>query len=177
MRRAMFVAASSGLVLLLAGCASMRVTVKYDETQDFSRYQSYYPVPAEIHGGEAARTRQVLFTQDVFDEIRPIMEAKGFRLAPNAAEADLLIHFFAFVKNRRDFVPPTYRVGRWGRTWVSRPGHVVHYKEGTLGIDLVDREKKELIWQGIGEGILDRQDPKKNLLAGVREVLDKFPPK
>jgi hypothetical protein len=177
MRRKRFVAVASGLVLFLAGCASMRVSVKYDETQDFSQYQSYYPAPPDMQDGEAARMRQALFTQDVLDEIRPIMEAKGFRLALGAAEADLLIHFFAFVKDRRDFVPPTYRVGRWGRAWVSRPGHVVHYKEGTLGIDLVDREKKELVWQGIGKGILDRQDPKKNLLAGVREVLDEFPPK
>jgi hypothetical protein len=177
MQKKMIIAVVLGILIVLAACASMHVSVKYDETRDFGRYQSYYPVPPRFQGGGMTRRRQALFTQDVLDEIRPIMEAKGFQLAESREQADLLVHFFAIVKNRRDFVPPTYRVGRWGRTWVSRPGHVVHYKEGTLGIDLVDREKKELIWQGIGKGVLDRQEPRRNLIAAVSEVLDKFPPK
>lgn len=163
--------------LLLTGCASMRVLVNYDKTADFEAYQTYFAQKPQLKGKTQKRRHQNLFNKNVEIEIKRIMESKGYRQATSAKEADLVMHFYTQVKNRRDYVPPSYRVGRWGRHWVARPGHVVHYKEGTLGIDLVDRRKKELVWQGVGNGVLDRNNPSQNLIEAVEEVLSQFPPK
>ena len=108
--------------------------------------------------------------------IKPILESKGYAEAASQQDADLLVVFYAAVQNRRDFVPPTYRTGRWGRVWRTSPGHVVHYKEGTLVIDIVDRKKKELVWQGMGKGVLDRAEPARNLVEAVQKILEEFPP-
>jgi hypothetical protein len=53
---------------------------------------------------------------------------------------------------------------------------VVNYREGTLVIDMVDRVKGELVWEGEGRGLLGRADPGENLAVAVREVLAPFPP-
>jgi len=164
------------VLMLFSGCASMRVAVNYDETADFSQFKTYYPIRPELKGNPGARRQRVLFNKQVLSEIQGIMEAKGFALASSPGEADLLMHFFTLIRNQRDYVPPTYRVGRWGRRWVATPGHTVHYKEGTLGIDMVDRFRKELVWQGIGKGALDKANPQKNLVEAVSEVLKDFPP-
>ena len=103
-------------------------------------------------------------------------KAKGFSEATSREAADMLVVFYAAVHNRRDFVPPSYRVGRWGRVWRTSPGHVVRYKEGTLVIDIVDQKRKELVWQGVGKGVLDRSNPASNLLEAVQKILEKFPP-
>jgi hypothetical protein len=131
--------------------------------------------PQETPGGPAP-DRKAFFSREVMQEIRPMLERKGFSEAGSAEQADLLVHFYAVIKNQRDFVPPAYRIGRWGRAHVVRPGRVVGYKEGTLVIDIVDRERKDLVWQGIGSGVLDRREPAKNLIESVDQILEDFPP-
>ena len=160
----------------LFGCASVGVTVNYNKDINFSQYKTYRFVQPKFRRQRRAEIKNPLFTKDVMREIRPIMENKGFVEASSTEGADLLVHFYAMIRERRNFSPPTYRVGRWGRTWVAQPGRVVQYKEGTLGIDIVDRRRKELIWQGVGKGVLDRQNPAKNLVQAVEKVLEPFPP-
>ena len=155
-------------VLLFVACGSMRTTVRYDENANFMNYRTFALVsPRE--------GRRPLFNRNVLDEIKSVLAQKGLAEADRGS-ADLLVHFYAMVKNRRDFVPPAYRVGRWGRVWAVRPGHVVNYKEGTLVIDMVDRARSELVWEGEGKDILDRTDPSRNLVEAVGKVLESFPP-
>jgi len=160
----------------LMGCSSVRVMVNYDQDAVFSDYKTFYFVRPKQKPKRGGAVRNPLFTKDVMNEIRPIMESKGFAEAATRDEADLFVIFYAAVQNRRDFLPPTYRVGRWGRVWRTSPGHFVHYREGTLVIDMVDNTKKELVWQGVGQGVLDRDDPARNLVEAVEKILEKFPP-
>jgi hypothetical protein len=59
-----------------------------------------------------------------------------------------------------------------GNTSVNR------YVEGTLFIDLIDAKKKELIWQGEGNGILTKDTNKKDALIKefVTKILAQYPP-
>lgn len=167
-------------ILLLTGCATVRVAVDFDATTDFKAYKTYQFVkPQRRQQGRGAGRNAVqnpLFTQEVMNEIKPLMESKGFVQARNQREADLLIVFYAAIQNQRDFISPTYRVGRWGRAWKTSPGRFVNTKEGTLVIDMVDNEAKALVWQGVGTGVLDRVNPQVNLVESVEEILDRFPP-
>ena len=175
-RNLFFVILVIGVTGLLS-CASVKVAVNYDEEAPFSEYQTFHFVKPKHQSRAGSRAvTHPLFTKDVMREIRPIMEGKGFTEAATRGEADFLVVFYAMVQHRRDFVPPTYRVGRWGRVWRTRPGHVVRYKEGTLVIDIVDQQKKELVWQGVGTGVLDRTNPAANLVEAVGKILENFPP-
>ena len=164
------------LILFLSQCSSMRIAIDYDKDVSFEKYKKFSLVKPKYRPQGKDISQNPLFTKEVLDEIQTVLESKGFVKAESNETADLLIHFYAMVKNRRDFVPPTYRVGRWGGVWRTGPGHVVHYKEGTLVIDIVDRSKKDLIWQGAGKGILDRHNPAANLVEAAKEVLKEFPP-
>ena len=171
-----FIFLSVLILMIIMTCASVKVAVNYDEEVVFADYKSFYFVrPTRQQQGRRAM-RNPLITKEVMNEIRPILETKGFAEAPTKEDADLLVVFYAAVQNRREFVSPTYRVGRWGRVWRTSPGHVVHYKEGTLVIDIVDQKKKELVWQGVGTGVLDRANPASNLVESVQKILEKFPP-
>ena len=164
-------------VLGWTSCSTISVVVDFDETVDFAQYRSFAFVrprqQAQVGGG---RIRNPLFNQDVMREIKPVLESKGLTEATSRERADLLVVFYAAVQNRRDWVPPTYRVGRWGRVWSTRPGHFQRVKEGTLVIDMVDNRKKELVWQGVGQGVLDRSNPGQNLVDSASNILQRFPP-
>ena len=164
-------------LILILGCSSMSVMVNYDETVDFSQYKTFaFERPRNPGRGQGRTVQNPLFTQEAMQQIRPILESKGYREASRREDADLLVVFYAAVQNRRDFVPPTYRVGRWGRVWRTSPGRAVRWKEGTLVIDMVDRGRQSLVWQGVGKGVLDRRNPGRNLVESSAKILEKFPP-
>ncbi len=176
MEKIAYVVAAALFVSIISGCASMKVAVNYDQETSFSDYDTFYFAPPGQGQQGRDAMRNPLFNKTVLREIKPIMESKGFAEALARNETDLLVVFYTSVKNRQDYVPPSYRVGRWGGVHRVSPGHVVRYKVGTLVIDIVDFKKKELVWQGIGRGVLDRDNPGKNLVEAVEKILAEFPP-
>ena len=55
---------------------------------------------------------------------------------------------------------------------------VTRHTEGSLYIDIIDAKKKELIWQGEGEGVLTKDRDKKEALIKefVSKILEQYPP-
>ncbi len=166
------------MAIVAMGCSSMKVIIDYDDQFDFSAYRTFAFVP-ENRLPEKPKPdviRDPLFEKKAEKEISSILTARGFQAAAAPHQADFLIAYYATARNKATVTPPTYHIGRFGRRWVT-PGHVYHYQQGTLIIDIIDREKKELVWRGVGSNVLDRSDPKNNLLVAVEKVLQKFPPK
>ena len=172
-----YIALMAVILLVLTGCASVRVSAQYDKETNFSVYKTYrFQKPNVRQGSRQRVVNNPIFAKDVLQEINAIMESKGFTEAESDERADLLVVFYAHTQNEIDWVPGTYRVGRFGRVWQTSPGHTVRYKTGTLVIDIVDRANKELVWQGIGEGVLGRNNPSQKLVEAVEKILEKFPP-
>ena len=176
MIRKLYLPVSMILILFLFNCSSMHVIIDYDKDVSFANYKTFSLVKPKYKPQRIGISQNPLFTKEVLDEIQTVLESKGFLKAESRKTADFLVHFYAMIKHRRDIVPPTYRMGRWGRAWRTQPGHVVHHKEGTLIIDIVDRTEKDLLWQGVGKGILDSHHPAANLVEAVKKILKEFPP-
>ncbi len=70
----------------------------------------------------------------------------------------------------------------WGWGWGPMMGwnqtNVTNSSRGTLFIDLIDANKKELVWQGIGQGYLtSRMDRKEERIREfVTSIMSKYPP-
>jgi hypothetical protein len=167
------------LAFFAAGCSSMKVVIDYDDQIDFSNYKTFNFVSLKKVANKKGKNPNVikdpLLNKKAAREITAVLTESGYQKVESSKQADFLIAFSATAKNKATVTPPTYHMGRFGRRWVS-PGHVYHYKQGTLIIDIVDRQKKELVWRGVGSGVLDRNDPKKTLVEAVEKVLAEFPP-
>lgn len=168
------------LPVLLMSCSTMKVVVDYDDQVNFSSYKTFHFVaPKKMQAQQKQKPaviRDPIFVKQANREIGDVLVKKGFQKADAPKQADFVVAFYATARNKAQITPPTYHIGRFGRRWVT-PGHVYNYKQGTLIVDIVDREKHELVWRGVGSGVLDRSDPRKNLLKSVEKVLAKFPPK
>lgn len=169
-----------GFVLFLTGCVTFDVRIDYDPSFNFSRYKAFQFTARQRQ--PSAKTRDTSFIRDPFftkaveQEIGAVLSEKGYRMAASPRTADFLISYYAVARNQTAIAPTTYGVGRHGAHRVSR-GRVYRYRQGTLVIDIIDSAQRELVWRGIGSGVLDRMNPTKNLLLAVERILKAFPPR
>lgn len=163
------------LLFLAAKCSSVRVAVNYDNSIDFSKYHTYTIIPVKKQNKRGS-IDNIITKKNIANQINNLMKEKKFTEVKGKNNVDIRLIFYTHIINKKNWVAPTYRTGRWGRTRKTRPGHVVTYKQGTLIIDIVDCQKNELVWQGIGKDALNRSNPEQNFIKSVREILKEFPP-
>lgn len=163
-------------IFLLVSCSSVRVNSDYDKQVDFTRYKTYAFHKTGIDKAEISD----LDKKRILRSIDETMTAKGFT---KSETPDLLISFFT--KEREEVNVNQFNAGwGWGWGWGWNPflwgdnTTVTRHSEGTLYIDIIDAKKKELIWQGEGEGVLTKDTHKKDEMIKefVTKILELYPP-
>lgn len=168
------------VAILLAGCASgPKVTADYDRSANFGSYRSfgfYDPLGTDQAGYET------LITQTLKSSVRQEMESRGYTYAETGA--DLLVNFNAQLAQRTDVsqTPATpmyygYRRGFYGG-WGGYETRVDQYVEGTLNVDMVDPQRKQLVWEGVAVGRVTKktqEDRQAAIRAAVAEIFAKYP--
>ncbi len=174
-------------VMLLAGCASTTAVptrIDYDKKADFSVYRTY-GFPKET--GTDRGGYSTLVTTYFKSSISTAMEARGYKYSED--HPDLLVNFYMNTKERTETRPSTpmvgygyygYRYGLYNAWPMYDDDRTVTYKVGTINVDIVDAEKKQLIWEGVSEGRMSEQsmaNPKVTVNAVVTELMRQYPGK
>ena len=164
------------LTVVFTSCSSIRVNQDYYKNVDFGQYKTYAYHKAGIDKVEISD----LDKKRILRSIDEVMTAKGFT---KSETPDLLINFFT--KEREQVDVNQFNVG-WGYGWGwgwnpwmwGNNTSINRYTEGTLTIDVIDAKKKELIWQGQGEGVLTKNVDKKDekIKEFVSKILEQYPP-
>jgi hypothetical protein len=149
-------------VLALAGCASgPDIRVDADPGVNVASYRTFAffePLATDNAG------YSTLVTARLKDAARREMEARGY--AYDTASPQLLLNFQLNIQERMDVrSSPSVGVGygyygyRSYGAWAGYPVDVetTHYKTGTLNIDVVDAERKALVWQAVAEGRIKKE--------------------
>lgn len=164
------------LPFVLASCSSVYVNTDYDKNASFDGYKTYAYQKSGIDKVEISD----LDKKRILRSIDEAMSAKGFT---KSESPDILINFFT--KEREEVSVNQFNAGwgyGWGWGWSpwmwGGNTTVSRHTEGTLTIDIIDAKKKELIWQGMGEGVLTKNTEKKdeNIKQFVTKILEKYPP-
>jgi hypothetical protein len=163
-------------LFVFASCSSIRVNQDFDKNVNFAQYKTYAYHKSGIDKVEISD----LDKKRILRSIDDVMAKKGFSKSDNP---DLLINFFT--KEREQVNVNQFNAG-WGYGWGwgwnpwfwGGNTTVTRYTEGTLTIDIIDARKKELIWQGQGEGVLTKNTLKKdeNINEFVSKILAQYPP-
>lgn len=154
------------LATLLTACASgPDLRSDYDRSADFTQYRTFGFV--DKLGTDSAGYSS-LVTSHFKSAVTREMEARGYVL--NQANPDLLVNFSASARTQTDVqsVPSAapmgmgyygYRGGMYAPwpMYATNDVQTVHYKVGTANIDVVDAKRKQLIWEGVGEGRLKEE--------------------
>lgn len=162
-------------VLALNSCSSVKVATDYDKDVNFNQYQTFAFFKPGIDKAEISD----LDKKRILRAIESELQQKGFT---KSDDPDLLVSIFTKTKENINIYSNNYAYGYgWGwHPWYWGTGYntVSSTTEGTLYIDLIDADKKELVWQGMGSAALatdvDRKQERINEI--VKEILKKYPP-
>ena len=163
------------VVLILAACTTgPTIRTHTDPTADLSRFRSFgFFTQGQAYSSFVSR----YIESAVADE----MVARGY---VRSDTPDLLINFHVQTKDKVQVTqtPSAYYGWRRGYAWGGAYGgydtDVRQYTEGTLNIDLVDRSRNQLVWEGIAVGRIQSKsvdDPQPAIKAVVAQVFEKYP--
>ena len=160
------------LMIIMAGCAGIKVSTDYDRKADFSKYKTFN-FSKEVDGV----TLNDLNRRRLKDAITKEMEAKGFQIATTP---DILVNAFVKGKTKYSATANTYyNGGMYYRGFGSSNTYVDVNKsiEGTLFIDLIDVQAKKMIWEGVAEGLVNpRTETREDKINSVVQMVFKnFP--
>jgi hypothetical protein len=170
--------------ITLGGCASgPEIRADYDRSADFGKYRTYGFVAQA--GTDSADFRS-LSTQLLQGAAAREMEARGYQRSDNP---DLVINFKGQLEEKVDiesmpgpYYGPGWGYGGWGGAyWGGYGGTQVttrRYNVGTLVIDVVDREKRQAVYQGGIEGVVTKEMMRNREAAiaeAVRQIFARYP--
>lgn len=171
-------------VALLAGCASgPEINADFDKAADFGKYRSYgFVAQAGTDTGDV----RSLATQMLQNAASREMESRGYAKDENP---DLVINFKGKLEEKTDIesTPAPFYGPGWGyRGWYGAPwgGYGAtevttrHYKIGTLVMDIVDREQRQVVYQGSVEGVVSKEmlrNREAAINAAVAHIFSKYP--
>ncbi|GGE07047.1 DUF4136 domain-containing protein [Psychroflexus salis] len=163
------------LFVALHGCSSVSVAVDYDKEVSFDNYKTfafYKPGIDEVEISDLDKRR-------ILRAIDRELTAKGMIKSENP---DVLVNIFTEAEENINIYQNNFGWGwgpGWGWGWGMPMTSVSKNVEGSLFIDLIDRNKNQLVWQGLGKGILSMEMDKKEERINeiVTEILKKYPPK
>ena len=174
----------------LAGCAHTNARTDFDPSADFVSYHTYYWAGGkDITGG--GNLENSLVDKRIKDIITAQLSSKGLSEVTESAKPDLVVLYWIGSKDKTsvESVPRTttsarvvwsrydpYWGGRWGRTYDEVV--VRNYTEGTLIVDLIDANTKQLAWRAYLVQTVDK-DPQKTAQraeANAMAAFAQYPP-
>jgi len=174
------------LLVWATACQTFNVRSDWDESVAFDGLSSYaWLEPPEAEGADPFADNSLL-RKRIRTAIEANLTARGFRAAPDPADADFLVTWGVVLDeklrvNGGGSFYGGYGYGRWPYGFGGGYGatDVRDYQEATLFIDFLDAESEEILWRGWGSGFLptrDRDRTRARFDAGIKAVLDAYPP-
>ncbi len=183
-------------LVFLSSCSSVRVVADYDREADFNDYKTYAFYKTGIDRAQISD----LDKKRILKAIETEMANRGFTKSQNP---DVLVSIFTKEREQVDIYNNNFGwgwggfgwggwgwggFGGWGwNPWIWGPGwggawgpNVSTRTEGSLYIDLIDANDKELVWQGRGVGTLNNikniDKKEERIRKFVSEILSEYPP-
>ncbi len=170
-------------LFILGSCASVNVSSDYEKGTDFSQYKTYAFYKKGIDKVELSD----LDKRRILRAVEAELNSKGMVISD---DPDILVSIFTKSREKIDvynnayygWYPYYYGYGYYGPGYGNGFGYnnVYTSTEGTLFIDLIDARKKELVWQGIGTGVLsysksiDKKEARINEFVSM--IVEAYPP-
>jgi len=160
------------LAILCNAAEAQKIKVEYDKTVDFSKFRTYAIDPVDNAARPMLRIAIQAAVQDDLGKrgLTKVDSNPGLYVQMyGAVETDFTTHYHDPIYGGA--IPP---INTGITLWHNIPGTVtsVVIPKGTLVIDLLDANKKELVWRGIAKQKLS--DQKEKLVDQVNTAVEKM---
>jgi hypothetical protein len=167
------------LAVLACACASgpkVRTRAAADFVPSTYRTYGFFPSQGTDRAGYAT-----LLTQYLEAAAERELQARGYQ---RSEQPDLLVNFHIVARDKVQVTstPNAYYGWRRAYAWggMGYSNEVRSFTEGTLNVDLVDRARNQLVWEGIAVGRITEQklqNPQPSIDGAVAAIFAQFPTK
>ncbi|UCH85725.1 MAG: DUF4136 domain-containing protein [Candidatus Latescibacterota bacterium] len=174
MRRLTLAVSVVAMVVVIGGCSTIKVSTDYDTDADFAQLKSYDWM--KVSEENAQYEMKDALGAPIQEAVDKELTSKGMTKVSD--NPDVLLVYHTGKETRID-------IERWGYSYgprVGMGGELFNYiyDIGTLVVDIVDAEKKQLLWRGAAESVLpDTPTPGQQsqlINEAVAKIFAKFPP-
>jgi len=175
----------AAILVFTVSCSSIKVSSDYDKTAQFASYKTFaFSEETKTYGNNDIVRNLVL------SAIESELSAKGF--TKNESGPDVWIDVQVKGEQKQTATATTsggypgygygygYRYG-YGGGFSTTTINYDTYVDGTLFIDMIDAQKKQLVWQGRGTKTVDFEASQKkkeeNINYAVKQIFTQYPPK
>jgi hypothetical protein len=166
------------ILILIFSCSSVSVKYDYDSAIDFKKFTTFGWKEIEIPNDALAKNP--LLGKRVKAAVVIELEAKGYAYS-ESENVDFAVVAHAGTKDRMQ-ITDWGSYGWYSPWWGPYGGRVdvSQYTEGTLVIDIVDMQEKEMAWRGLATGTVDESsNPERSqarIANTISKILANFPP-
>lgn len=170
--------ATPALALAFGACSGISTTSDWDPSYDFSAVSTYAWKPQAVEAGMSE-----IILRRMYVAVDDDLSAKGLTKT-DESRADVLIAYHIGAQDRQQLETYGYGAGGW---WDGYRGGgmttttVRTYTEGSLILDVIDREENELVWRGSASKTIDQMDSPEQRVQTIQEAVGKmlkdFPPR
>jgi hypothetical protein len=174
-------------LLLGSGCApGIDVHADWDPAARFEQMHTWAWLPGSLDpalGAVPGRQADPLVQQRIQRAIESGLATRGYvQLQSGAPDFYVAYHTAIDEKIDAQTVYPGYGVSPYGRVWPGPPEtYIDTYELGTVLIDVIDPESRQLLWRGTAQSRLQElKDPEQRearVRKAVEGMLSKFPPR
>lgn len=173
-------------VVFVLSCSSSSMQTDHDHQADFSTYSSFaWFSNADNEQPSPTGTNQII-DQRIRRAIAANVLSKGLTQAPPES-ADLLVTYYVSLNQQLRMYSTSWGYGwgwggpHWGYGYAFWPGWghttVSTYHEGSIIVDIVDREKEQLVWRGVATRVLGKKSSSEEEIGQtVERLMSDFPP-
>lgn len=155
-------------LLLMSGCARMKVSSEIDPTYDFSRIKTYQWIEP---------SRKILEQDDTYlnkDMQRALnneLAARGWKQVLEAGDATVQINYYIKIREHEEYVESAsrsesefagglvYNKGQWNYAEREPDQQVYTMETGALHVTMTDTASGQWVWRGLLHTKLDRSAP------------------
>jgi hypothetical protein len=171
---------AAAVALAAAGCSGVSYNNDFDPTIDFAGYSTYAWVEDVDSNASQGRNIDPLDERRIIAAVDSGLAAKGYRKV-TTGRPSFLVNFYVTTQDKIDV--STYHTG-WGYYgWYGgTQTSVRQWTEGTLVVDFIDTNEKDLAWRGWATASVDDfarmqpQEKTRRITEIIDGILRQFPP-
>ena len=176
----------AAIILAVAACASVDVRTATSPDANLSKLRTFSIMQhANPQSPSAPSTNDPMLVNSISNQALRADLVKGFENRGYAASdsPDFKVAYYASTKDKLDVTYWDYGYPYYPHWWGWRGGFdspgptVTQYTQGTVIIDVIDPNTKELLWRGQGVANVSDNEAQyeQDLWKTVTAILDKFP--
>lgn len=172
------------IAFIFSSCgSSLKVTSQYDSEVNFSEFKTF------SYLGWSKNSEQLLNDFDkkrIEDAFKLEFEARNMQYVAEGGDVEISLFLVTDTKTATTAYTDYYggyrgygygRPWGWGGGFATTTYHQYDYVVGTLVCDVFNGKDKNLVWQGVGSGTVDKNPSTrdKNIPKAVNKIMSLYP--